>query len=336
MVFLILGVIFWLFKVTYKSQHFFLFSSIVIIFIITTISIMSPKFSFAFMVVFTSILTLLTLPFEVYKGFNAKQKYFLDGLLHFLNKTLILDYLSVIFVKFFCVPFNVYHKRLLGIFCISLCYIISSRFVFIQTVFWNSTLTGFYWFVFYIILFLGVSVIYFRLLLYMAIFFVFSAIRMDPNLLSPSILFVLGIDENNAAKTETPTPKSEVPASSSDKKFSFINVSLTRQYYRQYYAESNISHFRLLGYVIGICGTAAAVGTFWYSKMQAEQSVIQTELSRQQTEQARQQTEQAKQQTYHTAREADVAAVDAGLLSKEEYFRRHPEDVTTISIKSSK
>ena len=33
-----------------------------------------------------------------------------------------------------------------------------------------------------------------------------------------------------------------------------------------------------------------------------------------------------KLQTYQTSRETDVVAVDAGLITKEEYCRRHPYD----------
>ena len=66
----------------------------------------------------------------------------------------------------------------------------------------------------------------------------------------------------------------------------------------------------------------AVVGGFaaYYSKIQAEQSKIQAE--------------QSKIQSYHTAREADVAAFEAKLITQEEYYRRHPEDKPAISIKN--
>ena len=41
-------------------------------------------------------------------------------------------------------------------------------------------------------------------------------------------------------------------------------------------------------------------------------------------------------QTYHTAREADVAVIDADLFSREEYFKRHPEDNTIPSKEKTK
>lgn len=303
-----------------KKINFFNFFSINIIFIITTASFIYPKFNFIFMIIFTCILTILTLPIELFDGFFNKQKYLLIQVLQFLEKTLILDYLSVIFVKFFCVPSNIFYKRLCGIFCISLCYIIGSRFNFIQMNFITTPLTGVYSYVLYIILFLGVSVIYLRILVNISMFFVFSAVRLNPSLLSPSILFVLGIEDQYDLPPKAGAPK-EIPAS--DRKYSLINVSLTRQYFRQHFTNSHPTSFKFLGYCIAFCGTAAAVGTFWYSKIQAEQATIQAQ-------QAIIQAEQAKQQTYHTAREADVAAVEAGLLTREEYFHRHPEDVTVI------
>lgn len=40
---------------------------------------------------------------------------------------------------------------------------------------------------------------------------------------------------------------------------------------------------------------------------------------------SKEQTEYSKQQAYDTRREADVV-VDSGLITKEEYWRRHPQD----------
>lgn len=143
--------------------------------------------------------------------------------------------------------------------------------------------------------------------------------RIDPSLLSPSILYVLGQDEElpiaipkNHATQETPH----------DKRFALVNVNYNKQYYRQYFSSANPNTFRYMGYGLAICGTAVACGTFWYTRIQAQASLIQAE-------QAIIQAEQAKQQTYHTAREADVAAVDGGLITKDEYYRRHPEDKPT-------
>ena len=116
-----------------------------------------------------------------------------------------------------------------------------------------------------------------------------------------------------------PPAKPSSVSAPSEKRFSLLNVTYNRTYYRQFFSQNHTQSYRLLGICIGLCGTAAAVGTVWYTKIQAEQAMIQAE-------QAKIQTEQAKQQTYHTAREADVAAVDAGLISKEEYYKRHPED----------
>lgn len=310
------GVIF--FGVIFKqvNQLLFYFFSISVVGIITTISFISPKFSFSFMLLFTTIITVLTLPYEIFRGFSVKQKRLLNSVLNILSKTLILDYLSVVYVKFFCVPSSIFHRRLFLMFLISVAYIITSRLFFIRTITNNASLTNIQLIILYFVLFLGIAIIYLRLLLNASIFFVFSAVRINPTLLSPSILFVLGED------TELPPKSSALGAqpSPSEKKFSLINVSVTRKYYRQFFTSTHTNTFRFIGYGIAICGTAAAFGTLYYTKIQADQATIQAE-------QAVIQAEQSKQQTYHTAREADVAAVDSGLISRDEYYRRHPEDL---------
>lgn len=242
----------------------------------------------------------------------VKQKYFFNKFLIFLDKKLILDYFSVIFVKFFCAPPQIYFRRLILIFCINFAYIMCSRGVFIRVVFWDQPLPTNYAFLIYICLFIGISIIYLRLLINLSMFLVYSALRVNPSLLSPSILYVLGHEDTSSSSDIS---KSEIPkpSISSDKKYSLVNVTITREYYRQYFNNINPNGFRYMGYGLAICGTLVAGGTFWYTRVQAQQSIIQAE--------------QAKQQTYHTAREADVAAVEAKLISKDEYYRRHPEDL---------
>lgn len=141
-------------------------------------------------------------------------------------------------------------------------------------------------------------------------FLVNSALHINPSLLSPSILYVLGHDDDQLSSG---FPKNHSSQNTPEnKRFSLINISYNRQYYQQHFSSANPNGFRYLGYGLAICGTAVACGTFWYTRVQAQASIIQAE--------------QARQQTYHTAREADVAAVEAKLITTEEYYRRHPED----------
>lgn len=260
------------------------------------------------MLFFTIIVTAFTVPYEIYDGFSQKQRYLLKKSLLFLDKSLVLDFLSVVYVKFFCIPTAKFHQRLFIIFFVSVFYIISSRLLFINGTFNNITLGNVQLIILYIILFLGIGVIYLRLLINMSMFFVFAALRIQPKSLSPSILFVLGDDDHSVPSK--PNNSNQPP--DHDRRFSFINVSNTRNYYRQFYNPSHSISFRVIGYGIALCGTVAAVGTMYYTKMQADAAVVQAE--------------QSKQQTYHTAREADVAAVEAGIITKETYYKRHPED----------
>lgn len=298
-------------KITLGDFYFGVIS-LVIISSFSLLSFIYPKFSFVFMIFITCILTVFTIPYEIFTGFNLKQKYLFKKFLIFLDKTLILDYFSVIFVKFFCVPTKKFIKRLVIIFCLSLCYIICSRIVFIQVVFWNKTFSYNYNFLIYMVLFIGIAVVYFRLLINLSMFLVFSALRIDRTLLSPSILFIL--DQEDSDMPNKPLASSRASnTDKTDKKFSFINVTITRDYYRQYFNNANPTTFRYVGYGVAICGAIAACGTFWYSRVQAQASIVQAE--------------QARIQSYHTAREADVAAVEAGLITKDIYYQRHPEDL---------
>lgn len=316
----VLGFIFSVVLIIYIIKHFNMFDyiNIGVILVVTTCSFVYPKFNFIFMLLFSCFFTLLTFPNPFKKGFAIKQHHLLIQVLYFLHKTLLLDFLAVIYIRFFCVPSNVFLKRLFLIFMISVCYIMSSRLYFIHVTFHKNTLPNAYLVLIYLILFLGVTVVYFRLLMNVASFFVLSAYHITPELLSPSVLFVFGADENIDS---TKPDFSKAVSKNTDNKFSFINITQNRYHYRQYFNTTNAGNFKFLGYCIAFCGSAAAVGTFWYSKIQADQTTIQAQ-------QAVLQTEQAKQQTYHTAREADVAAVDAGLLTKEEYYKRHPEDAS--------
>lgn len=287
------------------NAYFYLYSFVLISFF-SVLSILYPMFSFIFMVFVTCILTSLTLPYNISDNFSKIQNKYFIKLLTILNNALILDYLSVIFIKFFCVPTKIYYRRLLCIFCINLLYIFCSRSVFIKVVFWGEELTGMSAYIIYIILFTGISIIYLRLLLNLSLFFVYSALRIAPHtLLSPSVLYVLGYND------DVDLPKTS-EKNSIDKKFSLINVTTTRNYYRQYFSQTQTGNFKFLSYSLAICGAFAAYGTFWYTRTQAQASIIQAE--------------QAKQQTYHTAREADVAAYEAKLITQDEYYKRHPED----------
>jgi hypothetical protein len=109
------------------------------------------------------------------------------------------------------------------------------------------------------------------------------------------VFYVLG-DDLPQATSNTPL---------SEKKFSFLNISFTRNYFRQYYSKTSTSTFKYAGFCVGVCAKGAAFATAIYSK---------------------EQTEYSKQQAYDTRREAHAAAVDSGLITKEDYWRRHPQD----------
>jgi len=305
------------FNISLGPALFYLFSFILIS-ALTVLSITYPKFSFGFMVFVTCILTVFTIPINRFTGLVKKQQYFLEKFLILLEKTLILDYFSVIYVKFFCVPPSLFWKRLFLIFCFNFAYILASRIAFINAVFWDHSLSHTYELFLYTVISLGLCVVYIRLIINISMFLVYSTLRIKPSLLSPPILYVFGVDEDSGEPTP-PKPDKPSQKAPSNRNFSLININFNREYYRQFFNNANPGGFRYLGYGLAICGTAAACGTLWYTKVQAEQAIIQAK-------QAIVQAEQAKVQSYHTARKADVAAVDAGLITKDQYYQRHPED----------
>lgn len=141
---------------------------------------------------------------------------------------------------------------------------------------------------------IGIAISYFRFLLSFSLFILPLTLKYSPSYLSESVLYVLG-DDLPQATSNTPLP---------EKKFSFLNISFTRNYFRQYYSKTSTSTFKYAGFCVDVCAMGAAFATSIYSK---------------------EQTEYSKQQAYDTRREADVA-VDSGLITKEEYWRRHPQD----------
>lgn len=297
---------FFLNKFLFSMSTFFIISFLVLV-VLALISFLFPMFSFFFMLFISFIIFLISLPFELYKGFSVKQQLLLEHLLIFLHNSSILDFLAVVYIKFFCVPRKIFIKRLCLLFFISIIYIYTSRWYFYQSVFIHTQFTFFQKIIVYIILLLGLVVLYLRIFLSLSMYFTFTALRLNSSLLSPTVLYVLGETDDS---TSTSTPSNE--HSSSNKRYSLINITYTKKYFRQYFSSGNNGGYKGMTLGVSLFAFGAGAAAAYYGKLQVEATDRGTEAT--------------NRQTAATNRETDVAAVDAGLISKDEYYRRHPQD----------
>ena len=306
---IILFTLWLLFYLIKKSVSVKAISSVIIL-LFANISIFSPTFTLVFMVLFSSVILVIMFPFKLPNAFLKTKEKITSTFIFLLYQMELLDFLSVVYIKFFCVPSRLFHLRLLGIFICSVIYMSISRWYFYHNVILHESFSFIQYLLIYFWLILGISIIYLRLLINLSCIFIPLTLRLDPSLLSPSVLYVFGENNEDALPTQqTPKPSNKVP---NDKRYSFINVNNTRKYYRQYFNASHSTSYRNIGLCIGVCGVGLAGLTAYFAKVQADVSTIQANES--------------KKQSYHTAREADVAAVEANLITREEYYRRHPED----------
>lgn len=247
-----------------------------------------------------SIIFLSSFPYEIYKGFSTQRDNLLTELLVFLSKISVLDYLSGIYILFFCVPRPILIKRYIIICFISLCYITISRYYFYHVTFLHEHLL-YSKHIIYIILVLGIAVTYYRILLSISMFFVFMVLRTNnPSLLHPVVLYVLG---------ETPDePKSSNP---SPRNYSLFHINQSRNYYRENFKASNHGLHRNVGYGIGFFGLVVGFGAAYYGKVQADASLAQVKAQ--------------EINNFEMRRQNDLEEVSQGLMSKEDYTKKYPK-----------
>lgn len=132
---------------------------------------------------------------------------------------------------------------------------------------------------------------------------------MDKSLLSPSVLYVFGEDSDDHSVPDKGTQKPPVP---SDRKFSLLNINITRNTYKQYFSNSNPNYFRNLGLCLGICTLGAASAAAYYARSQALAAIKQADATIKQVDAA--------------IKQNDLSAFQSGLITKDQYYDRHPED----------
>ena len=174
----------------------------------------------------------MSLPFDFIQYF---QKNLLSKTLLFFYNMCILDFLAVIHIKFFCVKSAIYYRRLFCIFCVSILHIFFSRWYFFQKTFFEKSFSLEIQGVIFLLLFIGVSISYIRFLLSFSSFIIPLAIKNTPLLLSDSVLYVFGEndnDNNTENKVSNKFPQNKTSNEVPQKRFSLFNINYSKNYYR--------------------------------------------------------------------------------------------------------
>lgn len=281
----------------FDQHYYFVIVSLGILLFFTSIAFVSPRFSFVFMVTLGILLSFTTFPWNAYnstKRIVPLQESFLWHLLVFLNRTNILEFFCLLYIKYFCVLDKIFYKRLYILIVASILAVLFAKWYLIQSVFMKNNFSTFTLLEIYLLSFLSIAIVYFRLALNIAMFLIFKTLATDKSLLSLNVLYVLGEEPNDLNDPNT--------------KRSFIDFSYHR--HRHYHAHNYAYKDGQMCIAVSTC--LLAFGTLYYAKIQANEAV---------------------KQSYHTAREADATAVSEQLISQEEYYRRHPQDRPYSSTK---
>ena len=292
--------------VTYfwKKSTSIIIISLSIVVLLTTISLIFPLFSFIFTSLMLCVILLLLCPYKIYDSFFDNQKKIIRHFLIILHELNLLDFFATLYVLFFCVPTYIFKKRLLVMLIISILYVITTRYCFIHITLLHENFSNITYIFIYCLLFLGISLIFFRFLINFALFIVPLTLKTSPDLLSESILFVLSEEQD----TSNPNPKDLTPESAK-KKFSFININITRAVYRQHFTLNNTNSYKYFGIGIGLFTLGVTSYAAYYSKIQADTAIKQLhaqELNNQEM-----------------CRQNDLEEVSQGLMSKEDYIKKY-------------
>lgn len=118
-------------------------------------------------------------------------------------------------------------------------------------------------------LFIGIAISYFRFLLSFSLFILPLTLKYSPSYLSKSVLYVLGENPYDLPQATSNTPLPE-------KKFSLLNISFTRNYFRQYYSKTGTSTFKYAGFCVGVCAMGAALLLLFMLK--SKRSIVNSKL----------------------------------------------------------
>lgn len=155
---------------------------------------------------------------------------------------------------------------------------------------------GSYHYLAYLILFFGTFTIYIRFFLNISLFLTISTLCLQPSLLSPDILYILGEgDQQDPILPKGTTNNYGRPY--------FTLVDRSKNYYHQNFNPQLHSRLsRGSNFVIGFAGLFVGGATLYYAKMQTDHAAINS---------------------FEMTRQNDLEEVSQGLMSKEEYQSKY-------------
>jgi hypothetical protein len=262
------------------------------IFLISTLSYLFPFFGFIFMTLSMILLLPITFPFKISKSFASFRSNLIDHLLTFLYNIKVIAFAATFSIIVFCQPKKTFKYCLFIGGLLTVLYSLVSRWYYFNTIVKHETLTDLNASMVYIILFVGLFLIYLRVLISLSFLILNTTFLRRPELLPDSVVFVLTGDENpfrdHPSELKPQYPRPNVP-----RPISFINFDNSKHYYRTYVENmpQNGKIFRYVGIGVGVVGVGAAV----YA---AHQTGVQTRIAE---------------------RNADATCVQAGVMTKEEF-----------------
>lgn len=299
------------------------------LFILEVLVVVYPTFSILIMVSFCSITLLTSFNYEIFAGFQKSKLTALKKLLDLFSYIGIIDLCSIVYILFFCVS----RKRNLVFvsvfFFFNSLYILVSRYHFIVNRMSIGSVTVLTQPLFlYSLLFLGLMFLYLRLFILFSSSIVLATRHYSPNLLHPHVLYVFGETEGGTGTTppSPPTPPTTIPPVA-ERRYSFINTTTTKNYYRNYYshAAQNAVRWRNAGIAASFLGLGVGIATAKFSYDAAVAARQQVEIARQQVEIAHEQVRAQEANNYEMTVQNSLEAYSQNLMTKEQFLARHPE-----------
>lgn len=219
--------------------------------------------------------------------FIPSKKEIILALFNLLNQYKLLTFFNNLYLIFFYQKTKDFFFQTTFIYVGGFFYVLVSKFLFLNAASLYLYSKLFIFFI-YLVLNFCLFLVYLRFLLNISIILhnLSHIYKYEP---------LSNTDNHLPSNTSQPIPPNR-PTQNNYTLFSHSTHTHSHTHHEQ--AARNVSRFRLLGF--GVAFATLFVGGYTAYQQQ--------------------------QQTYHTAREADCAAVEAKLITKEEYYKRHPHD----------
>lgn len=265
-----------------------------------------PKLAIFIMIISGFIVFLTSFPYEIFKGFQFKKQEVLIQFLEILASIGILDFLAHLFISFFFLPSKRFNVFLSILITTNLLYLLVSRYIYLRHC------TGIVYsympndFVLYIIVLLGLSAVYLRILLAISLSLTVTAFNIRKDLLSKDILLAFG-EEPDSDSVPNPMPGNSGNNSNGGSR-NIFNFGYNRHNHYNYFPK-NGNGFKYAGVVIGF--GSLALGTWALHVQQNQLRILEAQLQAQ------------LENNLELKRQNDLQEVNLGIKSKEDYIKKH-------------